>query len=71
MTIERDDLELLINRVEAMRAAQRAYFKHRTDTDKKKSMAMEGHVDKILQTLRRKGYEPDRFNSKTDQGNIF
>lgn len=71
MSIEQDDLELLINRVEAMRAAQRQYFRQRSEVDKKKSITLEETVDAILRQMRRKGYNPDRFNSRSEQTKLL
>lgn len=64
---ERDDIELLILRVEEMMDAQRHYFKHKTDTWLKTSKGKEANVSELLKQMRRKGYNPDRFKSSVSE----
>lgn len=71
MSTEKEDIELLMNRVEAMREAQRHYFRFRGDTWKKKSMGLEMNVDALCKLLRRKGYDPGKFNGGTEQTKLL
>lgn len=63
MSNDREIVERLIGKVEEMRKAQRDYFAQRKDSDKRKSIALEAEVDKWLRILRRRGYDPDKYNS--------
>lgn len=54
-----DDVELLLFRAEQVREAQHKYFKNRTETDKKLSIAMEGQLDQLLTQYKRRGYITD------------
>lgn len=71
MANEKDDIELLMLRVEDMRTAQRDYFARRMPADKKLAMGRESGVDELLKTLRRRGYNPERFRSSTEQKKMF
>lgn len=68
---ERDDIELLMQRIQEVREAQRQYFNNRNDTNLRHCKALEQALDDLLKQLRRKGYDPDRFKTKTKQGGMF
>lgn len=71
----KEDLELLMARVEQMRSAQSEYFKHcrgpSSETWLKKSKALESAVDELLKNLRRKGLNPDPFKVTNEQQGLF
>jgi hypothetical protein len=67
----KDDLELLMARVEQMRGHQRDYFARKTQTDKKLSIELEKQVDELIRQLRRRGYNPERFKTNTYQKGLF
>lgn len=69
--MEKDDIEILMARVEEMRAAQRDYFARRMTADKKRSIALEQEVDNLCHQLRRRGYNPDRYKMKSVQKGMF
>lgn len=71
MSTDKDDIELLMARVEQMRQAQRDYFTRKMTADKKLSIALEGNLDELLKQYRRKGYNPDRFKTKSEQQGFF
>ncbi len=56
---ERILLTRLISKVEAVRAAQFAYFKHRNNVNLRISKAKEADLDAFLKELRRRGYVGD------------
>lgn len=65
------DIELLMARVEAMRAAQRDYFARRMQADKKLSIALEQEVDGLIRQLRKRGYDPEPFKGMVEQKKLF
>lgn len=68
---ERDDIELLMQRVLETREAQRLYFNNRNDVNLRHSKAKEAALDDLMKQFIRKGYDPNRFKNKSEQGSIF
>jgi len=68
---ERYDIELLLARIEEMRGHQRDFFARRMQADKKLSIQKEKEVDELCKLMRRKGYDPERFKTSTEQKNMF
>lgn len=68
---ERDDMELLMARVDEMRQAQKDHERFKTDTWKKKKQVKEGILDEVFYQLKRKGYDPNRFKTNQQSNEIF
>ena len=68
---ERDDIELLLAKIEMMRGHQRNFFARRMPADKKLSIHKEKEVDELCKLMRRKGYDPEKFKTSTEQKNMF
>jgi hypothetical protein len=68
---EKECLELLLARVEEMRTHQRDFFARRQTTDKQLSIKKEKEVDDLCKVLRRRGYDPERFKTNTNQGRLM
>jgi len=71
MMQERNDIELLMQRVLEMREAQVQYFNNRNNVNLRMSKARETVVDDLMKQFRKKGYDPNRFKNKTEQKNLF
>jgi hypothetical protein len=68
---DKDDIELLMAKVEMMRTHQRDYFARRSETDKQLAIRKEKEVDEMMRRLRGRGYNPDRFKITHDQNKMF
>ena len=71
MSQEREDIELLMARVEEMRRHQKDFFARRMPADKQLAIAKEIHVDELCRQFRKRGYNPDRFKVNTEQKKMF
>lgn len=67
----KNELELLVARVEEMRESQVAYFDRRKTWDLMQSKIKEKEVDEMLLRLRSRGINPDPFKQKTEQKKLF
>ncbi|MEO6610721.1 MAG: hypothetical protein ABIT05_01270 [Chitinophagaceae bacterium] len=70
MSKEKDDIELLMARVEEMRTAQRDFFARKMNADKRIAIAREIELDALLRQLRKR-YDPTRFKNRTEQKGLF
>lgn len=68
---ERNDLELLLARVEEVRDAQKTYFKLRNDVNLAKSKAREAALDEVIKLMRKKGYDPEKFKVTPNKNELF
>lgn len=69
--IYRDTLELLLARTEEVREAQKTFFRQRNDTNKNKAIKLERQLDEVVVTLKRKGFNGDRFKGQATSANLF
>lgn len=65
------DIENLMNKVQAMRQKQREYSKRKNDVVKRQVTEQEKAVDELLIQLRKKGYNPENQDPKYSQKHIF
>jgi hypothetical protein len=74
MSVEKQRLETLMYLAEEVRKSQKAYFKSRTQTNLKHSLARENILDKYIETLKDLGYEAKNDAGKIEQqtqSNLF
>lgn len=60
---ERNDLELLLARIQQVREAQIYYATQKNTANEKKRIAAERSLDEVMKTLVKKGYNSDRFKA--------
>lgn len=56
-----NDLTSFVELVKSMRAAQKTYFKNRTQTDLRRSKALESQVDSRIETLSKSQPEAEQL----------
>lgn len=67
----REDIELLMARIQQTREAQIVYALHKNPTNERKKVDAERSLDEVMKTLTKKGYNPDRFKMKAKTNNLF
>ncbi len=65
------DLELLMNRVNKMREKQIQFFSSRNEVTKKQAIELEKQVDQLMIQLRKKGYDPSKYDPNYQQKTMF
>jgi hypothetical protein len=68
---EKEIIERLMLKTEAVRTAQKYYFKNRNDVNKRASIRLEQELDNYLVELRRKGYIPEKQKDNSEQPKMF
>jgi hypothetical protein len=64
-------VDYLLNKIQAMRKAQRDYFARKQDTDKRLAIRLEKEVDDLILRYKARGYNGDRFNEKAEQATLL
>lgn len=67
----KDAADYLLNKIQAMRKAQRDYFARKMDFDKRLATRLEKEIDDIILRMKARGYNGDRFNDKTKQATLL
>lgn len=67
----KEDLELLLARAEQVRDARAELHRQRNDTNKRKTEKLERQLDDVLEQMRRKGYNGDRFKAEPTRARLF
>jgi hypothetical protein len=68
---ERDDLELLLARIQQFRSTQIDYAVRKNTVNEKKKIAAERALDDVVKTMLKKGYDPTRFMIGAKPNNLF
>ena len=60
-----------MNRVAKMREKQVQYFASRNEVTKKQAMELEKQVDQMMVQLKKRGYDPSKYDPNYQQKSMF
>jgi hypothetical protein len=68
---EKEDLELLLGRLELFKEAQLEYAVRKNTANEKKKIEAERRLDTVVKMLKKKGYIPNRDIRDAKTNNLF